>query len=347
MKLRDLFTHPIIQAPMAGVSTPALAAAVCNAGALGSIGIGASLQSAAERMIGDTRALTAAPFNVNVFCHAPPQRDAAIEAEWLTFLTPLFQEFGAVAPTGLNEIYRSFIDDDDALRMLLDMRPAVVSFHFGLPSQDRIQALNDAGVFTMATATNLDEARQIERAGISAIVAQGIEAGGHRGQFDPSQLDPELSMSVLVSLLVRHVRIPVIAAGGIMDTGGIKAALALGASAVQMGTAFILCPESAADASYRASLKSDRVYDTRLTTAISGRPARGLANRFMIMSATGPAAPSYPVAYDAGKALHAAAKARGNSDFAAQWAGQGAPLIQDLPAADLISLLIRGLDAVR
>ena len=288
MTLRDLFTHPIIQAPMAGVSTPALAAAVSNAGGLGSIAIGASSATVARRMIEDTRALTPGPFNVNVFCHAPAQRDAQVEAEWLNFLSPIFQEFEAASPTSLNEIYRSFVDDEDAFRMVLDMRPAVVSFYFGIPAQDRIQALHDAGIFTLATATNLEEARQIEQAGIKAIVAQGIEAGGHRGQFNPAKHDPALSMSVLVSLLVRHVGIPVIAAGGIMDAQGIKAALSLGASAAQMGTAFILCPESAADAAYRAALKSDRAYDTRLTAAISGRPARGLPNRFMALGATGP-----------------------------------------------------------
>ena len=194
----------------------------------------------------------------------------------------------------------------------------------------------------MATATNPREAELIERAGIDVIVAQGIEAGGHRGHFERDEHDPALSTSVLVSLLRRQVRIPVIAAGGIMDGRGITAALDLGASGVQMGTAFILCPESAADAAYRAALKSERAYDTRLTTAISGRPARGMTNRLILADSgqASPPAPAYPVAYDAGKALHAAAFAKGNTEFAAHWAGQGAPLARELPASELVQTLV-------
>jgi nitronate monooxygenase len=340
-RLFDL-TLPIIQAPMAGVSTPSLAAAVSNAGGLGSIGIGASSAAAAQKMIEETRAKTKGRFNVNVFCHAAAQRDPAREAAWLAHLGPFFEEFGATPPVELREIYRSFIEDDDTFRMLLAMRPPIVSFHFGLPSEDRLAALRAAGIRTMATATNPREAEQIERAGIDAIVAQGIEAGGHRGVFSPDGPDPALATSVLVSLLVRQVRVPVVAAGGIMDGRGITAALYLGASAVQMGTAFVLCPESAADAAYRAALKSERAHDTRLTTAISGRPARGLVNRLSVAcDAMGsPVAPAYPVTYDAGKALHAAALATGNTEFAAQWAGQGAPLAREMPAGDLVSELI-------
>jgi len=340
-RLFDL-TLPIIQAPMAGVSTPSLAAAVSNAGGLGSIGIGASSVAAAQKMIEETRAKTSGLFNVNVFCHGPAQRDAAREAAWLAHLRPFFEEFGATPPVELREIYRSFIEDDDIFRMLLAMRPPIVSFHFGIPSEDRLAALRAAGIKTIATATNPREAEQIERAGIDAIVAQGIEAGGHRGVFSPDEHDPALTTSVLVDLLVRQVRVPVIAAGGIMDGRGITAALYLGASAVQMGTAFVLCPESAADAAYRAAMKSERAHDPRLTSAISGRPARGLVNRLSVAcDAMGsPAAPAYPVTYDAGKALHAAALAKGNTEFAAQWAGQGAPLVREMPAGDLVRELI-------
>jgi nitronate monooxygenase len=264
-------------------------------------------------MIEETRAKTPGLFNVNLFCIAAAQRDPAREPDWLAHLGPFFKEFEATPPVELPEIYRSFIEDDDAFRMLLAMRPPVVSFHFGLPSEDRLAALRAAGIKTMATATNPREAEQIERAGIDAIVAQGIEAGGHRGVFAPDEPDPALTTSVLVSLLVRQVRVPVVAAGGIMDGRGITAALYLGASAVQMGTAFVLCPESAADTAYRTAMKSERAHDTRLTSAISGRPARGLVNRLSVAcDALGsPAAPVYPVTYDAGKALHAAALARG------------------------------------
>jgi nitronate monooxygenase len=325
------------------VSTPDLAAAVSNTGGLGSIGIGASTVAAAQRMIEETRARTSGLFNVNVFCHAPAQRDAACEAAWLAHLTPFFEEFGAVPPVELKEIYRSFLEDEEAFQMLLALRPPIVSFHFGIPSEDRLAALREAGIRTMATATNPYEAKRIEEAGIDAIVAQGIEAGGHRGSFEPAEHDPGLTTSVLVSLLVRQARIPVIAAGGIMDGRGITAALDLGAAGVQLGTAFVLCPESSADAAYRAVLTSGRAYDTRLTSAISGRPARGIANRLSVAGdgSGGPTVPAYPVVYDAGKALHAAAVARGNTEFAAHWAGQGAPLARERPASSLIEELIR------
>lgn len=334
--------HPIIQAPMAGVATPALVAAVSNAGAMGSLGIGASSVEQARRMIEDTRALTDKPININVFCHAPVQRDAAREAAWLAHLAPLFSETGAAMPAALDEIYRSFNDDEESFRMLLALRPAVVSFHFGLPSRDRIAALANAGVRTMATATSLTEALRIEEAGVDAIVAQGIEAGGHRGMFDPDAPDECLSMAVLVRLLVKRTNLPIIAAGGIMDGAGVKAALDLGAAGVQLGTAFILCPESAAGDAYRQNLQNERADSTALTAALSGRPARGLVNRLIMHGASGGVRPAdYPVAYDAAKQLHAAAAKAGNHEFAAHWAGQGAPLARAMPAAELVRLLVR------
>lgn len=331
---------PIIQAPMAGVSTPALAAAVTNAGGLGSLGVGAMDAEAARKAIRETRALTSGPFNVNVFCHAPAVADAAREQAWLTYLAPRFAEFGATPPATLREIYRSYVTDDAMHAMLLEERPAVVSFHFGLPDAGRIRALRDAGIVLLASATSLDEARAIEAAGIDAIVAQGIEAGGHRGVFDPAAVDEGLGILALVRVLSTQTRVPVIAAGGIMDGAGIAAALALGAQAAQLGTAFIACPETIADAPYRDALLQ-RKRPTVLTRAISGRHARGLANRFTELGAApgAPATPDYPTAYDAGKALHAAAKARGSADFAAQWAGQAAPLARALPAAELVAAL--------
>jgi len=225
-------------------------------------------------------------------------------------------------------------------KMLLDTVPPVVSFHFGLPDTDRINALKAAGITLLATATNLDEARAIEAAGIDAIVAQGFEAGGHRGMFDPDAPDDRLGTDALTRLLVANCHLPVIAAGGIMNGAGIRAALDLGAVAAQLGTAFIACPESSADAPYRAALASDAAHHTTMTTAISGRPARCLANRFTAWGAqTTATPPDYPIAYDAGKALNAAAKAAGEDGFGAQWAGQGAPLHRPMPAADLLALL--------
>jgi nitronate monooxygenase len=339
--------HPIIQAPMAGTSTPELAAAVCEAGALGSIALGAVDASAARTMIEATRALTDKPFNVNLFCHRPARPDPQIEAAWLEALRPSFKAFDAEPPSALHEIYRSFVEDDTMLAMLIETRPAVISFHFGLPGADRIAALKQTGATLIATATSLTEARACADAGIDAIVAQGIEAGGHRGVFDPEASDDGLGALALTRLLVRRFDEPIIAAGGIMDGAGIAAVLALGASAAQLGTAFIACPESNADSHYRAALSGPGAVHTRLTTAISGRPARCLYNRFVQLGETLPdvGRPDYPVAYDAGKALAAAARAKGSGGYAAQWAGQGAPLARAIPAAKLIETLCRELRA--
>ncbi|MGO4668294.1 NAD(P)H-dependent flavin oxidoreductase [Bosea sp. 2RAB26] len=338
---------PIVQAPMAGVSTPALAAAVSNAGGLGSIGVGATDAAGARAMIADLRARTERAFNVNVFVHGPAKPDPEREAAWLHWLSPLFSEFGAAPPAALRTIYKSFADDADMLSMLVEARPPVVSFHFGLPSPQAIQRLKGAGTTLFATATNLEEARQIEAAGIDAIVAQGIEAGGHRGVFDPAASDDALGTVALTRLLVADSTLPVIAAGGIMDGAGIAAALDLGAVAAQLGTAFIACPESSADDAYRAALAGPGAYHTRLTALISGRPARCLANRFtdLHQSVADRLPPDYPIAYDAGKALHAAAKAKGEHGFGAQWAGQGAPLARAMPAAELVATLLRELKA--
>ena len=335
-------SHPIIQAPMAGVSTPAMAAAVSNAGALGSIAVGAADAEGGRSMIEAVRAQTGRPFNVNLFAHAPARNDPVREAAWLTALTPMFRAYDAQPPAALREIYRSFIEDDAMLALLIDLAPPVVSFHFGLPDPVAIAALKQAGCLLLATATNEVEARAAEQAGIDAIVAQGYEAGGHRGAFDPEALDDQLGTFALTRLLATRCNLPIIAAGGIMDGQSIRAALALGAMAAQLGTAFIACPESSADEAYRAALASAAAHHTVMTRAISGRPARCLANRFTAWGAKAAAQPpAYPIAYDAGKALNAVARARGEGGFGAQWAGQGAPLARAMPAADLIDLLAR------
>ncbi|HVJ91379.1 MAG TPA: nitronate monooxygenase, partial [Labilithrix sp.] len=244
------------------------------------------------------------------------------------------------------EIYRSFVEDDEMLAMLLVEKPKVVSFHFGLPSPERMQALRDAGIVLVASATSLAEARVLAAAGIDAIVAQGYEAGGHRGVFDPNADDDQLGTLVLTRLLARELSLPVIAAGGIMDGATIAAALRLGASAAQLGTAFIACDESQADAAYRAALKSEAAEHTVMTRAISGRPARCLANRFTALGKNVPEreVPEYPIAYDAGKALHAAARKHGQFGFGACWAGQGAPLSRSMSTAELMATLRRELD---
>jgi nitronate monooxygenase len=332
---------PIIQAPMAGVSSPAMAAAVSNAGALGSIGVGATAAEGARSMIAAFRERCKRPLNVNVFCHQPAIADNTLEAAWLQHLRPHFERFGAKPPLALKEVYRSFVEDDAMLAALLADRPHVVSFHFGLPSAQSIRALRGAGIILLGSVTNVAEARAVANAGVHAVVAQGYEAGGHRGVFDPDAEDDCLGTMALTRLLVRELDVPVIAAGGIMDGAGIGAALRLGAGAAQLGTAFIACAESEADAGYREALASDAANHTVVTRAISGRPARCLQNRFTLLGAGIPPRqiPSYPITYDAGKALNAAAKAAHEAGYGAQWAGQGAPLARRLPAAELVAAL--------
>ncbi len=332
---------PIIQAPMAGVSSPAMAAAVANAGALGSIGVGATDAGGARAMIAAVRERTNRSLNVNVFCHQPAKADRQTEAAWIERLRPEFRSLGATPPQTLGEIYRSFVEDDAMLAALIAERPKVVSLHFGLPAPERISALRNAGIVLMASATSPAEARIAAAGGVDAIVAQGYEAGGHRGVFDPDAADDRLGTMALTRILAREINLPVIAAGGIMDGAGIAAALRLGAAAAQLGTAFVGCDESLADSGYRAALFSEAAHHTIMTRAISGRPARSLANRFTRFGA-GVAPqdiPAYPIAYDLGKALHAAGKAKGEFGFGAQWAGQGAPLARAMPAAKLVATL--------
>ena len=332
---------PIIQAPMAGVSSPAMAAAVIEAGALGSIAVGAAGPEAARAMIAEVRARAPGPLNVNVFSHRPPIAEPAVEAAWIDRFRADFEAVGAAPPTGLQPVYRSFIDDEEMLAMLIRERPAVVSFHFGLPGEAAVRALRDAGTVLIASATDGEEARAIADAGLDVVVAQGWEAGGHRGTFDPDAPDDALGTAALTRLLVRHVDLPVIAAGGIMDGEGIAAVLRLGAAAAQLGTAFIAADESTADEGYRRALAGTGAWHTAMTRAVSGRTARSLPTKFTSRGAEIPAAdvPPYPIAYALGKALHAAAMARGESGFGAYWAGQGAPLARALPAGRLVRTL--------
>ncbi len=339
--LTDLgLSLPLIQAPMAGVATPALAAEVSNAGALGSIGVGASTAADAHQMISALQDATTKAFNVNLFVHRDPVPDPDAATEWCAAMAPLFARFGAAPPQELRVIYQSFANDDAMLQVLLQHAPPVVSFHFGLPDQDRIDALKNAGCRLLATATNLPEARAARKAGIDAIVAQGFEAGGHRGVFDPDADNLQMDTETLTRLLVSDIDLPVIAAGGIMDGTDIHKALGWGAAAVQMGTAFVGCDESAADAGYRAALADAGQTGTVMTPALSGRPARCLVNGFTTWAeAQSIPIPPYPTAYDALKSLNAAAKSAGNSGFGAQWAGQGAPKARSMPAAELVATL--------
>ncbi|MBV8682478.1 MAG: nitronate monooxygenase [Caulobacteraceae bacterium] len=341
---------PIVQAPMAGTSTPALAAAVTNAGGLGSIGVGATDSAGARSMVEALRGRTNGAFNVNVFCHRPATADADRERAWLSALEPVFKRYGAQAPAAIGEIYTSFLADEAMQDLLVEMRPAVVSLHFGLPSARTIGRLKSAGVILFSTATNLEEAEKAAAAGVDAIVAQGYEAGGHRGVFDPDAPDAKLGVFALTRLLVSRISLPVIAAGGIMDGAGIAAVLDLGAELAQLGTAFVGCPESNADDYYRRALFGPGAMATRMSAVISGRPARCLANRITALEdeeLKGLAIPDYPITYDAGKALAAAGRAGGEGGFGAQWAGQGAPLARSLPAAELVAALARELADAR
>lgn len=293
------------------------------------------------------RTRTTRPFNVNLFCHQPPAPDQVTDAAWLAYLRPFFIELGAEPPSQLTEPSPSFVANEELLRLLLDTRPPVVSFHFGLPTPAQLAALRATGAVLLASATTLAEAREAVAVGVDAVVAQGVEAGGHRGVFRPELGDAGLATLPLTRLLVRELHVPVVAAGGIMDGAGIAAVLRLGAVAAQLGTAFVACPESAADAAYRARLLSPDQPPTAITSVISGRPARGFVGRFSqeVDEPGRPAVAAYPRAYEAGRALVAAAKATGQAGFAVQWAGQGAPLARALPAAELVRTLAAELRA--
>lgn len=340
---------PILQAPMAGVSTPELAAAVSQAGGLGALGVGAMGVEGARDMIRAARRLGAQPLNVNLFCHRPATRRPSAEADWLARLAPLFARFGATPPESLAEPYASFAFDAPMADMLCEERPEVVSFHFGLPPTSVLDDLRDAGARLIATATSLDEGRALQEAGLDAVIAQGVEAGGHRGIFDPDGPDERLGCLALTRLLAEQLDLPVIAAGGIMSGADIAAALEAGAVAAQMGTAFVACFESAANDAYRAALSGPPGAGTRLTAALSGRPARCAGNDFVLWAEAqeGAEIPDYPVAFDAAKKLFAAAAASGATGFAAQWAGEGAPRARAMGAAALVAQLERELAEAR
>ena len=338
---------PIIQAPMAGVSTSALAAAVSRAGGLGSIATGTSSVAQVRQMMADVRQLTHRPFNVNLFCHRPVPADPLHESRWLSYLRPFFAEFGTEPPTALIEPFTSFLNNDALLHLLLKEPPAVVSFHFGLPHPAQLAALRQTGAALLACVTSPAEAHLAEDAGVDALIAQGIEAGGHRGCFEPDTSEG-LGTLALTRLLVQQRSVPVIAAGGIMNGADIAAVLGIGAVAAQMGTAFVACPESAADGRYRAALLRQPAWPTAMTSVISGRPARGLINRFM-QDVDQPGRPEvipYPWAYSATKALMAAAqKSDQVTGFDTHWAGEGLGRSRALPAVELVRVLMKELNA--
>ncbi len=336
--------HPIFVSPMAGTSTPELAAEVSNAGGLGALGLGASSIDNAREQILKTQQLTDQPFQVNFFCHQSVELNQQDAQTWINYLGPAFSKFNAQVPSHLNCIYPSFLDHDDFLQLVLETRPKAVSFHFGIPHPHQIQALKNANILTMISATNLPEAKAIEHAGIDIIVAQGIEAGGHRGIFNP-KLDGAIKTSDLVQLISHHCECPVVAAGGIMNGQQAKQLLKLGAQAVQLGTAFIQCKSSNASAAYRQALFNQPL--TQTTSSISGRPARGIINQWQSLfdHPDRPCVPAYPYTYDIAKQLHQIASQNGEHGFGAFWAGSHVAQIRELEATDLINQLLLEMSA--
>jgi nitronate monooxygenase len=326
---------PIIQAPMAGVQGSAMAVAVSNAGGLGSLPCAMLSPQALSSEVEALRAGTTRPYNVNFFCHTPPTPEAAREAAWREALTPYARELGidlASVPAGAGRLPFSA----EAAELLEAFRPAVVSFHFGLPEPALLARVKSWGAKVLSSATTVEEARWLEARGVDAVIAQGLEAGGHRGHFLSHDLTLQQGTLTLLPQIVRAVRVPVIAAGGIANAAGVRAALALGAAGVQVGTAYLLCPEATTSAVHRAALAGEGAHHTALTTLFTGRPARGIVNR--LMRELGPlnaAAPAFPLATAAIAPLRAAAEKAGRGDFSPLWSGQNTSGCAAVPAAQL------------
>ncbi|MGY3920958.1 NAD(P)H-dependent flavin oxidoreductase [Aeromonas eucrenophila] len=329
--------YPIIQAPMAGVQDYKLALAVSAAGGLGSLP--AAMLSSAElrrslTLLGESGP---GPFNINFFCHHQQDLDPAEERRWRQTLAPYYAELGLAADASLSAPSRAPFNAEHAA-ILAEFKPAVVSFHFGLPAPALLESVKAWGAKVLASATTVAEARWLSAHGADAIIAQGLEAGGHRGHFLSDDLSLQQGTFTLLPQIVQAVNLPVIAAGGIVDGKGIRAALALGASAVQMGTAFLCSTEATTSALHRAALHAEWGHHTALTNLFSGRPARGIVNR--LMRELGPLselAPSFPHASAALAPLRGVAEKRGSHDFSPLWAGQNRSGCRDLPAAELMA----------
>ncbi len=326
---------PIIQAPMAGVQGGALTVAVSAAGALGSLPCALISHAAIRDELSAIAAATTRPYNVNFFCHTPPPADRRRETAWLQRLAPYYQELGVDPATGAAGPGRSPFDDE-AGDLLSEFKPPVLSFHFGLPSPALLARVKAWRPIILSSATTLDEARWLEAHGVDAIIAQGLEAGGHRGMFLSDDVNTQMGTFALLPQIVHAVRVPVIAAGGIADAAGVAAALRLGAAAVQIGTSYMLCPEATTSAIHRAALVSDAAQRTAITNVFTGRPARGIVNR--AVAELGPIAddvPAFPLAASAMSPLRAKAERLGSADFSPLWSGQNATGCRRIPAADL------------
>ena len=345
MTLHQLFgtALPLIQAPMAGVQGSALTIAVSNAGGLGSLPCAMLNAESLRRELAAITAQTDRPYNVNFFCHAPAVFDAAREAAWRASLAPFYNEFSVAVQTIANAPSRAPFDAQMA-DVLAHFKPPVVSFHFGLPSPELLARVRGWGAKVMSSATTVDEARWLEAHGVDIIIAQGLEAGGHRGMFLTDDLATQAGTFALLPQVLRAVRVPVVAAGGIADAQGVASALKLGAAAVQIGTAYLLCPEVTTTPMHRAALKSDAARHTALTNLFTGRPARGIVNRFM--REHGPIsalAPAFPLATSAMMPLRTVAEAQGSGDFSPLWSGQNASGCKEISAAALTLELAQGI----
>lgn len=332
---------PILQAPMAGAAGVELAVAVARAGGLGALPCAMLSEAQLDEQLAAFRAAVDAPINLNFFCHDAPVVDAVAEQRWRQTLAPYYAELG-LDPQAVAAAPQRAPFDETRCAWIERLRPQVVSFHFGLPAPELLARVKATGAVVLASATTVAEARWLAERGCDAIIAQGAEAGGHRGMFLATAPEQQVGTIALVPQVVDAVAVPVIATGGIADARGVQAAFALGAAAVQIGTAYLFCPEATISPVHRAVLASASEADSALTNVFSGRPARGIVNR--VMHELGPIsaqAPAFPLAGAALAPLKAATEPRGSGDFMSLWSGQAAPLAAALPAAELTRLLMR------
>ena len=330
---------PLIQAPMAGVQDSALTIAVANAGGLGSLPCAMLDAAAMGRELAAIRAGTDRPFNLNFFCHRPPEVDPVREAAWREALRPYYRELGLDlegVPSGPGR--RPF--DAAAVALIEEFRPPVVSFHFGLPEAPLLERVRATGARILSSATTVEEAIWLERQGVAAVIAQGLEAGGHRGHFLSDDLSRQSGTFALLPRIVAAVRVPVIAAGGIADAAGAAAARALGAAAVQAGTAFLLSDEATTSRVHRAAIAGASAGHTTLTRLFTGRPARGIVNRLIRELNPLDPAPAFPLATAAIAPLRAAAESRASGDFSPLWCGQNPSGCRAAAAAEIVRGLV-------
>jgi nitronate monooxygenase len=342
--LRDLLgiDLPILQAPMAGVQGSALAIAVSEAGGLGALPCAMLSPEAMRKELSAIRAATSRPFNVNFFCHAPPALDPDRESAWRRRLAPYFEEL-KIDPAGVAGASRAPFSAE-AADVLAEFEPPVVSFHFGLPSPELLSRVRRWGARVLSSATTVEEALWLEERGVDVVIAQGLEAGGHRGSFLSDDRSRQLGTFALVPQIVAAVKVPVVAAGGIADAAGVAAAMALGAAGAQIGTAYLLCPEATTSAVHRAALKSASARHTAVTNVFTGRPARGIVNRIVReVGPMSPDAPAFPLAAAAVAPLRARAESQGSGDFSPLWSGQNARGCKEISAAALTRELAAGL----